>query len=180
MILQRIVTVLDWASRVLHGVLLTVFVGLMAMVAAVALGAGWQATLGAGVLGLVAGVAAAWRLWWRSPPPAAAPAPAPALEEWRHPGVQDEFDRLRARQGVLAALFIAAALMLIVLRVIPGQQWPAPFGVPRERLLVGLLAVLAVLIPLALLNWRCPRCRRNLGRGLVLRQCPHCGIVLRG
>lgn len=102
------------------------------------------------------------------------------LDEWRYPGIQDEFERIQARQRVLGTLLIAALLMLVALRFVPEQKWPPLFGVPRDRLLIGLPAALAILFPLGLLNWRCPHCRRNLGRSLSLRQCPRCGVVLRG
>ena len=77
-------------------------------------------------------------------------------------------------------LLIAALLVLAGLRLAPQQKWPAPFGVARESLLFGTLSVVAIVLPLGLLNWRCPHCRRNLGGRLSIRQCPHCGMVLRG
>ena len=174
--LKRIVSVAAIGLGVLHSVLLTVFVGLAAMVLAAWLGARWEAILGAGVLGLICGAVLSKRVWFKKPPPAA----EPALREWRLPGVQDEFDRLHARQRVLAVLLVSALLVLLGLRFVPERNWPARLGMPRERLLVGVLVAVVIVVPLGLLNWRCPHCRRNLGGRLSLRQCPHCGIVLRG
>jgi hypothetical protein len=79
---------------------------------------------------------------------------------------------------IKVARFVYGVLHSILLTFL--QDWPTLFGVPAERLLVGTLLVVAVVLPLGLWNWRCPNCRRNLGRSLSIKQCPHCGIVLRG
>ncbi len=172
---KRIITAAALLYSVLHSALLTVFLGIAAMILAAYLGAGGLAIIGVGVLGLMIGAAVSRRLWFANATPTAEPTHA----EWRLPGIQDKFERLRARQRVLAFLLISALLMLIALRFAMEQDWPTLFGIPRERLLAGALIVAAIVIPLGLLNWRCPNCRRNLGRTLSMRQCPRCGIVLR-
>ena len=174
--LSRIIAAAALVQAVLHSVLFTVFLGLVGMVLAAYLGAGWWVIMGAGVLGLMIGAAVSKRLWFGETKPAPEPTPA----ERRYPGIQDQFERLRARQYVLGALLISALLMLIAVRWAIQQNWPALFGIPRERLLAGTLVAVAIVIPLGLLNWRCPSCRRNLGRTLSIRQCRHCGMVLRG
>jgi hypothetical protein len=161
---------------VLHSILLTFLLGILAMALAAWLGGGGWAIIGAGALGLVISVAVSRRVWFEK----TAPVAEATSPEWRLPRVQDEYERIRARQVVLAFLLISAFLMLVALRWAAEENWPALFGVPVERLLVGTLLVVAVVLPLGLLNWRCPNCRRNLGRSLSIKQCPRCGIVLRG
>lgn len=175
--LKEILKTATFAHAVLHAVLLTVFLGLLAMVLAAWLGGDLWVALGAGVLGLVAGAAVSRRVWFEKTAPV---AEVPPPKEWRLPRVQDEYERVRARQCVLAFLLIAALLMLAALRWAALQDWPTLFGVPVERLLAGTLVVVALVFPLGLWNWRCPNCRRNLGRSLAIKQCPRCGIVLRG
>jgi len=167
-------------SGVLHGVLLAVGIGLLAMVFAAYWGAPWPVVLAGGVLGLSGGTALARRVWFPCAAPAAVPPAEPASEPIRFPGFADEFERLAARQRVLASLLIAALAALLAVRVAAEFGWTALFGLPRERLLYAALAVAAVVLPLGLWNWRCPRCRRNLGPSLSIRSCPRCGIVLRG
>ena len=174
--LKRVVAVGAFIQGVLRSVLFTVFVGLVFMMLAAWLGAGWPVVLCAAVLGLIAGGVLSARVWLAKEPP----AEEAVLQEWRYPGVQDQFERVQARQRVLATLLVAALLAVCGLYVVPEEKWLSWFRVPRDRVLVGILAAMAVVIPLGLLNWRCPHCRLNLGRGLSLRQCPHCGIVLRG
>jgi hypothetical protein len=175
-LLKRAVAVGTFVQGVLHSVLLTVFVGLVFMMLAAWLGAGWPVILSAAVLGLIAGGMLSARVCFAKEPPAA----EPVLQEWRYPGVQDRFERVQARQRVLVVLLVVALLAVCGLYFVPEKTVRSRFGVPGGHLLAGVLAAMAVVIPLALINWRCPHCRLNLGRGLSLRQCPHCGVVLRG
>ncbi len=174
--LQKIVAVAKTVHDGIHAVLLALFLGLMAMVLTVYLGAGLMAALAAGVFGLVAGAMIAKRVWFTNSVPAAKPAPA----EHRIPGVQDEFARIRARQGVLAFLLISELIALAAVRFAIEQDYPSLFGIPRNRFLAWVLALAAVTLALGLANWRCPSCQCNLGRSLSIRQCPRCEIVLRG
>ena len=143
--------------------------------AAALVSADWLAALAAGVFGLVAGAMIAKRVWFTNSVPAAKPAPA----EHRLPGVQDEFARIRARQGVLAFLLISELIALAAVRFAIQQGYPSLFGIPRNRFLAWVSVLAAVTLALGLANWRCPNCRCNLGRSLSIRQCPRCGIVLR-
>jgi len=179
---KRTIATARLVLNVLHSILFVIFLGLVAMVLAAYLGAGGLGIIGAGLLGLIAGVAASQRIWFEPDTPLGGEIP-PGREEaapaaWRLPGIPDQFARLRARQRALASLLISALLILVALRFVPTPNWPSPFGVPREHLLLGALLLVVIVMPLGLLNWRCPNCRRNLGRTLSIKQCPHCGVVL--
>jgi O-antigen/teichoic acid export membrane protein len=59
-------------------------------------------------------------------------------------------------------------------------------GADRYSVDVGLQAILlaaALLVLVAAgfswLNWRCPACRKHLGRSLRPSRCPRCGVTLR-
>jgi hypothetical protein len=173
--LKNIVALARTGLNVLHAALLAVFLGMMAMVVAVYFGAGWPAALAAGGVGLTAGAILARRVWFGDRQPAPEPAPA----ERRCPGVQDEFERLHARQRVLALLLILEVIALAALRFALERDYPTLWGIPRDRLLAWVLLSAAVTLALGLLNWRCPNCRRNLGRSLSVSQCQRCGIVLK-
>jgi len=173
--LKNIVALARTGLNILHAALLAVFLGIMAMVVAVYLGAGWLAALAAGGVGLTAGAILAKRVWFSDREPTPEPAPA----ERRYPGIQDEFERLHARQRVLALLLILELIALAALRFALERDCPTLLGIPRDRLLAWVLLFTAVTLALGFLNWRCPNCRRNLGRSLSIRQCQHCGIVLK-
>ncbi len=160
----------------LDSLMLTAFLALISLVLAVWLSGNLWVGMGAAVLGLGAGVAISRRLWRT---PVTEPA-APPIAKHRYPGIQDEFERILARQRVLGFLLIAGLVVLLALRVADALDWRWPPAVPRERVVWWTLAGLAIVLPLGLLNWRCPRCRRNLGRSMSIRQCPRCGIMLRG
>src|SRR5512140_107318 len=137
--LQKIVAVAKTVLDGIHAVLLALFLGLMAMVLTVYLGAGLMAAAAAGVFGLVAGAMIAKRVWFTNSVPATEPAPA----EHRIPGVQDEFARIRARQGVLAFLLISELIALAAARFAIQQDYPSLFGIPRNRFLAWVLALAA-------------------------------------
>jgi adenine/guanine phosphoribosyltransferase-like PRPP-binding protein len=62
--LSRIIAAAAWVQDVLHSVLFTVFLGLVGMMLAAYLGAGWRVIIGAGAVGLMIGAAVSKRLWF--------------------------------------------------------------------------------------------------------------------
>jgi hypothetical protein len=92
------------------------------------------------------------------------------------PAEAQAFARAYARRyRTMLALFGAAAVLM----------WFATLGRPARRhgepwrslAYVGTLLVLAAG---PLFVWRCPRCRRRLGRRLDVARCPHCDLELVG
>ncbi len=81
---------------------------------------------------------------------------------------------------MLGGVLVFSLLALGAVRIAYYEDWPAVFGIPRHQVLTGALVAAAVVLPLGLLNWRCPNCKANLGRSLSILQCPKCGVVLRG
>jgi hypothetical protein len=75
---------------------------------------------------------------------------------------------------MLALLGAAAVLMWFATLGRPASNHGEPV---RSLAYVGTLLVLAAG---ALLVWRCPRCRRRLGRRLDVARCPHCDLELAG
>jgi rubrerythrin len=47
-----------------------------------------------------------------------------------------------------------------------------------ETMVLGAAFLLLVAAGFSWLNWRCPACRKFLGRGLSPKQCPKCGVEL--
>jgi hypothetical protein len=78
-----------------------------------------------------------------------------------------EFKRRRQRQ-LLLLLPVGAALLVF--------QDRGSGLVPSEIAAGALLAVVASGLAFTLYNWRCPACRRYLGRRLFLRRCPRCDV----
>lgn len=83
--------------------------------------------------------------------------------------IREDYAKRRRRQSVIAGLSAASGLTALFL----GRS-----NVPLPWLLAAVLA-LAALALLALQNWRCPACRRYLGRGPNPSMCPGCGVALR-
>jgi hypothetical protein len=176
---ESLVTRIAAAAGLVHdalgGILLATFLGLLAMLLAAYVGVGFLAAIGAGAAGLMIGGAVARRVFFGG----ATRAPAARAEpvQWRHPEVEAGFQRLLARQRVLGLLLISACVALAVLHFIDERDWP--IRVTPAHLVAGILIAVIIVLPLGLLNWRCPNCRRNLGASMSLRQCPRCGVILR-
>jgi hypothetical protein len=73
--------------------------------------------------------------------------------------------------------------MLALLGAAVVLMWLATLGLPKRNLGARSLAYVGALVVLAIgpsIVWRCPRCRRRLGRRLDVTRCPHCEVALTG
>ena len=86
---------------------------------------------------------------------------------------------MRVRGLALVLLMGMALLTMAYLKVAEEQRLPVPFPMPVMKLDLILLGFIVALVALLALNSRCPKCRRFLWKAFELRQCPHCGVVLR-
>lgn len=90
-------------------------------------------------------------------------------------GFRESFAALRKRQ-LLATIPLVAVLVFLGFS---DQETGASFGVPVVVWLpiAGLFVLGLVLFSLK--NWRCPACRKYLGKGFGPKFCPKCGVALR-
>jgi len=93
----------------------------------------------------------------------------------RDPLVFAEFKRRRTRQWNMVAPFVAA---LIVLFMLEDAGPSGVFGIPTA--VAGSLcgAVVIAGFIFSLTNWRCPACKRYLGKAISPRFCQKCGTQL--
>ena len=95
------------------------------------------------------------------------------MDDW---DVIEEFSRRRIRQlAVTIPALVAYIAWFIWMKSGPrrgGTEWSTPVFVGMMLLLLGVAAFSAW-------NWRCPACRRHLGRGWAPHYCPNCGAQLR-
>ena len=94
------------------------------------------------------------------------------IKEMEAKHVMSEFSRKRKLQyffsGVTVVLIIAAALARS--RSVPSLS----------TAYVWIMLVIAVgLIVFSFFNWRCPSCKKYMGRGYNIKNCPLCGVKLR-
>lgn len=96
-------------------------------------------------------------------------APSPA----RDPRILAEFKGRRRRQlgvSVMAVLGIIGILWL--------QEQGSGMAAARPLVSSLFLGFIIFLVAFSFYNWRCPACRRYLGRGLGPKFCPGCGVPL--
>lgn len=91
--------------------------------------------------------------------------------------VMAQFAIRRKRQ--LIAGFFAMAVIAGGFLVRTGLFGEAPFGLVKDGYLLVFLPTIAAVLVFSLWNWRCPACRKYLGRGFDLRYCPKCGAQFR-
>ena len=183
--LRRIRPVAQFILDLCHSLFLVAFTMLIGAVAGSLVGARWDDTVfwygmaGGGVLGVVLGVYWAKRVFFREPGSTVAAMQARvALNAgaYRWPGVEERFSRMRARGLALVFLMGAALVVMAYLNAATKQGLPS---MQVGKLNLILLGLIVALLPLLALNSRCPKCRRFMWKALELRQCPHCGVVLR-
>jgi hypothetical protein len=87
------------------------------------------------------------------------------------------FSRRRRNQ-----LLLAGALAPIIFAAVLYQRHTAMtiLGMPPRVGAPIFLALVVGGLSFSLWNWRCPACSRYLGRAINPRNCPSCGVRLRG
>lgn len=92
-----------------------------------------------------------------------------------HPTVSSEFKKRKMRQMIAAI----PAILMVVLLLATEKAGPAGLaGIPITLLAPAALAVILAVVAFSLLNWRCPSCRKYLGKQFSPRFCPKCGVQL--
>ncbi len=81
----------------------------------------------------------------------------------------------RRLRRLVGSTSLTLLLAIVVLRL---QGVEEVFGVPADRWRVYLLAYVGLTVLVSLANWRCPACRRFLGRTGNPRFCVRCGAPL--
>jgi hypothetical protein len=94
----------------------------------------------------------------------------------RNEAVLEEFRRRRRRQ-LIATL---PALLVMGFLVLRGEGEGLAFAGLPEAVVGGVFAAVFLgVLAFSLYNWRCPACRRYLGRTLNPKYCSRCGVQLR-
>jgi rubrerythrin len=86
-------------------------------------------------------------------------------------GFKAEFARRQKRQFAVAAVILAGAISLMILR--NRSPLESPVGI------VLIVAAMGAILVFTLQNWRCPACGKYLGKGAFPRFCPQCGVALK-
>lgn len=93
----------------------------------------------------------------------------------RQAHIASEFRRRRVLQVLLLpALGPALGMVLWMLDDGPAE-W---HGIGRAWWLTVSLGVVLLCVAFSLFNWRCPACRRHLGKRFLIGRCPRCGVRL--
>jgi len=90
--------------------------------------------------------------------------------------VVSEF-RKRERRQLLAVLPLMLAV--VAAKLAHDHTGGAVFALPAWSFYVMAVALVVGAVVFSVLNWRCPACRRYLGRGAIRETCPRCGRRLR-
>jgi len=91
--------------------------------------------------------------------------------------LRSEFAVRRRRQLFLS---IPLAVFMIVILIMLDDKSKAPIlGLPPSVVVVVFAVVMIAGIGFSLVNWRCPACRRYLGKHINPSFCHRCGAPLR-
>ena len=186
--LRHIRPVLRFSLDLFHSLFLVAFTTSIGAVAGALVaslwgdGPFWYGMAAGGVLGMVLGVNWVKRVFFSDPRGRASATQARvalSAGAYRWPGVEERFSRMRTRGLALVSLMGGALLGMAYLKATTEEELPQPFSMPVVTLNLILLGLIVALAALLALNSRCPKCRHLLWKAFELRECPHCGVVLR-
>ena len=89
---------------------------------------------------------------------------------------RDDFARRWRLQLLIVIPFIVLVVLFALIKGLSPQDGPRTLN--DAYVIVVLVAAVGTAV-FTLYNWRCPACRRYLGRAWNPRFCRHCGIQLR-
>lgn len=90
--------------------------------------------------------------------------------------VKAEFKKRRTTQFLITIPVILVVLPMIMLERSGGNEiW----GIPASVISVVALITIFIVVVVSLFNWRCPKCKRYLGKRINPKFCSRCGSELR-
>ncbi len=89
--------------------------------------------------------------------------------------VKKEFKKRKKRQMIISFSLIPLIFLMLFLANHPENNFT---GLSREALFYGFTGIFIIGFVLSLLNWRCPSCRKYLGKQFNPKFCPKCGAEL--
>jgi len=87
-----------------------------------------------------------------------------------------EFRKRRNRQLLASVPMIVALIFLFMLKDMGASAFPA--WIPEQLILPVCLGVVGIGVIFTLGNWKCPVCKRYLGKSFAPRYCQKCGAQL--
>jgi hypothetical protein len=89
--------------------------------------------------------------------------------------IMQDFRLRQSRQFLAIAITLVLLLFLALLHRHPGL-----FGnFSKNSILEAQIVLIAAFIVFSAFNWRCPLCKKYLGKDISRRICRHCGTRLR-
>jgi hypothetical protein len=91
------------------------------------------------------------------------------------PTVSEEFSKRKKRQIIAA---VPATLMIILLLAAEKAGPEGLASIPIFVLGPVAIATIFAVVAFSLINWRCPSCKKYLGKRISPRFCAKCGVQL--
>ena len=91
------------------------------------------------------------------------------------PSVTDEFQKRKLRQMMAA---IPGVLVIVFLLAAEKAGPEGLVGIPIFVLGPVGIAIILAIVAFSLFNWRCPSCKKYLGKRMSPRFCAKCGVQL--
>ena len=97
--------------------------------------------------------------------------PKPQVDEQ----IFEAYKTVRNRQWAASSLAVCIAVPLMIVRRSEGEFI---LGLPAEWVALAGFAAILVILAFSMYNWRCPSCKKALGKGSDPDFCPKCGTQL--
>ncbi len=90
--------------------------------------------------------------------------------------IKTEFKKRKIRQIIVAVLIVPIVGILFYVRENPDALL---FGLNYDQIGLVALVIIGLALIFSFINWRCPNCKKYIGKKINPNHCSHCGVELR-
>lgn len=87
--------------------------------------------------------------------------------------IKSEFKKRRIRQ-IMATIFILPIMGMLFYA--SENQNSLPFGLSYDQVGIVSLVIVTVIMIFSFINWRCPSCKKYIGKKMAPNHCSNCGV----
>lgn len=98
------------------------------------------------------------------------------MDEIKSRQVKTEFKERKTKQIAATVIFLP---FLFGFFWFSENHQKSFFGMPENIAVPVFIALIVIITVFSFYNWRCPSCKKYLGKGYNPKFCPKCGVELR-
>jgi cell division protein FtsW (lipid II flippase) len=89
--------------------------------------------------------------------------------------IKTEFKKRKIRQLIIAVLMVPVVGCLLI---VSEKSDTSLFGLNHDQIGLTALAIIGLALIISFINWRCPSCKKYIGKKINPNYCSNCGVDL--